>query len=78
MEKLFILRALAYTIFWKGSGQVDSVFLMTKQYPFSCLVTVWSTPSDASMDGLIVSTIVSGHLEAFYGGKEGSEEKVLV
>ena len=41
-------------------------------------VTVWSPPSDASVDSLIMCTIDSGHLEAFYGGKEGSKEAVLV
>jgi hypothetical protein len=30
-------------------------------------VTVWSPPSDASVDGLIMSTIISGHLEALSG-----------
>ena len=42
------------------------------------IVTVWSPPSDASVDSLIMCTIDSGHLEAFYGGKEGSKEAVLV
>ena len=41
-------------------------------------VSVWSPPSDAFGDGLIVSTIVSGHLEVLYGGEKGSEEAVLV
>ncbi|XAT61213.1 hypothetical protein GN278_10950 [Rhodobacteraceae bacterium Araon29] len=42
------------------------------------IVTVWSSPSDAFVDGLIMCTIGSGHHEAFYGGKEGSKEAVLV
>jgi len=42
------------------------------------IVSVWSPPSDAFGDGLIVSTIVSGHLEVLYGGEKGSEEAVLV
>ena len=41
-------------------------------------VTVWSPPSDASVDILIMCPIDSGHLEALYGGKEGSKEAVLV
>ena len=40
-------------------------------------VTVWSAPSDASVDGLIMCTIVSGHLEVLYGGEKGAEEVVL-
>jgi len=30
------------------------------------------------VDGLIVFTIVSGHLEVLYGGEKGTEEAVLV
>ena len=41
------------------------------------IVTVWSPPSDASVDGLIMSTIVSGHLEVLYGGEKGAEEAVF-
>ena len=32
---------------------------------------------DASVDDLIVSTIVSGHFEVLYGGEKGAEEAVL-
>ena len=41
-------------------------------------VTVWSPPSDASVDGLIMCTIGIGHLGALYGGQNGSKETVLV
>ena len=45
---------------------------------YDITVTVWSPPSDVSVDRLIMCTIDSGHLEALYGGKEGSKEAVLV
>ena len=44
----------------------------------SYYVSVRFAHSDGAKECLIVSTIESGHLEALYGGQEGSEETVLV
>ena len=42
------------------------------------LVSVRCACTDGCGDGLIVSTIDSGHHEALHGGQEGSEEAGLV
>ena len=52
--------------------------LRGSKYTVGFKVTVWSPPSDVSVVSLIMCTIDSGHLEALYGGKEGSKEAVLV